>query len=87
MQEESPSSTEQGRQLTAGGGDFKESATEINRQHCVGKDGKVRQERTALLVTMGAHVNPARSKVKNGNGLFARHLTTPLERIGDIAPR
>ena len=38
--EESPSSIEQGRQLTAGGGDFKESATEINRQE-IGKDGKV----------------------------------------------
>jgi len=41
MQEESPSSTEQGRQLTAGEGDFKESATEINRQE-IGKDGKAR---------------------------------------------
>ena len=39
MHEESPSSTEQGRQLTAGGGDSKESATEINR-HESGKDGK-----------------------------------------------
>ena len=66
MQEESPSSTEQGRQLTAGGGDFKESATEINRQ-VLGKDGKVGQEPTALVVTLGAHVNPARSKVKNSN--------------------
>ena len=40
MHEESPSSAEQGRQLTAGGGDSKESATEINRQE-IGKDGKV----------------------------------------------
>lgn len=40
MHEESPSSIEQGCQLTAGEGDFKESATEINR-HVNGKDGKV----------------------------------------------
>ena len=38
--EESPSSTEQKRRLTAGGGNSKESATEINRQE-IGKDGKV----------------------------------------------
>ena len=39
--EESPSTTEQGCQLTAGGGDSKASATEIYRQ-AIGKGGKVR---------------------------------------------
>lgn len=37
--EESPSFIGQECQLTAGEGDFKESATEINRQE-IGKDGK-----------------------------------------------
>ena len=39
--EESPSTAEQGCQLTAGGGDSKASATEIYRQ-AIGKGGKVR---------------------------------------------
>ena len=47
--EESPGTAEQGCRLTAGGGDSRESATEINRpdpQREPGKDGKARQELT-----------------------------------------
>ena len=39
--EESPSSIGQWCQITSGGGDSKDSATEIDRQACPGKDGKV----------------------------------------------
>lgn len=39
--EESPSIIRQGCQLTAGEGDFKDSATEIDRRES-GKDGKAR---------------------------------------------
>lgn len=41
LNEESPSSTGQGRRLTAGEGDFKDSATEIDYRFC-GTGGKVR---------------------------------------------
>ena len=42
LSEESPGSVGQGCRLTAGGGDFKDSATEINRLPLAGKDGTVR---------------------------------------------
>ena len=47
-----------GCQITSGGGDPKESATEINRRSYCGKGGKGGEETTARLVTGGAHVNP-----------------------------
>lgn len=40
--EESPGSIGQGCRVTPGEGDFKESATEIDRLFLTGKDGKVR---------------------------------------------
>ena len=53
VNEESPSVLETGCRRNPGEGDFKESATEINRQE-IGKDGKARSERTAFAVTQTA---------------------------------
>ncbi len=42
LREESPGCTEQRCRITSGGGDSKDSATEINRPFLTGKGGKVR---------------------------------------------
>ena len=63
--EESPGSTGQGCQLTAGGGNSKESATEINRQFKL-----VRMERQGKSLPVAwrhaSYVNPTWSNVLKG---------------------
>ena len=62
-----------GCRITSGGGDSKDSATEMNRQPLAGKGGRAVQETTAPLATEGAYVNPIRSKTETKH-MAARQL-------------
>ena len=77
---------EKGCLLTAGGGDSKESATEINRHNRQGWKGGVRAHRSSGDIACS--VNPTRSKVKSRHMcILSRLAKTPLETLSNQSSR
>ena len=82
--EESPGSAERRCRVTPGGGDPRESATESRRRRLRPRHGeRVRQERTARLVTGAARQTPPGARPNRGGIWASFQLVT---RVGCLSP-